>query len=82
MSLFKSIYKNTDISSEEENSKLIYLLSLWAKNQSDGNYTAIANELIHGNSFLYLPSVNDKEKNEIVQADKIILKLTSVFEID
>lgn len=89
MNFFKKIFGNSTktIDTQEkknpENTRLNYLLNIWGQHQSDNNYTAVMDEILNGNSFLLLPSVNENETIgwTTSEADKT-LNLTSVFNLD
>src|SRR5688572_21424782 len=73
-----------EVKGNPENTRLNYLMNIWGDHPSDENYLAVMKELMEGNSFLLLPSVNDgKESNgwKTTETDKT-LKLTSVFDLD
>jgi glycogen debranching enzyme len=66
-----------------ENTKLTYLLNIYGEHPSDDNYRAVMDEILNGNSFLLLPSVNQNEGSvgwTTIEAKT--LNLTSVFNVD
>lgn len=67
-----------------ENTKLIYLLDAWGDNPSEDNYRAVMNEIVAGNCFLLLPSVNDGRVSNVWHTletgSKLVL--SSVFDSD
>ena len=70
--------------SQPDNAQLISLLDQWGADQSKERFKAVFNEIMEGNSFLLLPSVNDgRESSEwgTLQAGTD-LKLTSVYDLD
>lgn len=83
--LFGSVGKSTGVEKKKdpENTRLNYLLNIWGGHQSDKNYKAVMDEILNGNSFLLLPSVNDNETIgwTTLEAPKT-LNLTSVFNLD
>jgi len=83
--LFGGSDKTTDSQEKKnpENTRLNYLLNIWGQHQSDSNYKAVMDEILNGNSFLLLPSVNDNETIgwTTSEASKT-LNLTSVFNLD
>ncbi len=66
------------------NDKLSELLEGYALDPSKENYTEVINEIMNGNSFLIVPSVNDNPgKGEWSTLEKeSTLQLTSVFNLD
>lgn len=90
MSFLKKLFggnkkPNDDLPKKDpENTRLIYLLDNWEKNPSKDNYHAVVDEVLNGNSFLLLPSVNDRESSmgwETIEKG-MTLNLTCVFNID
>jgi hypothetical protein len=87
MNFFKNLFSSTPKSEPEknpENTRLIFLLNNYGQNRSQANYTLVMKELLEGNSFLILPTINGetaigdwKTANEDTK-----LKLTSVFNLD
>jgi hypothetical protein len=69
------------VQGDPHNAVLVELLHRWQNNESSENYTMVINELMTGNSFLLLPSVNDSEESRSWKTLKegATLKLTSVF---
>jgi hypothetical protein len=86
MNLFKKLFggSTTKKSSEPDNTKLISLLDIYAEQPSNENYKSVVSEIINGNAFLLLPSVNDKNIPESWETTKVntTLNLTSVFNLD
>jgi hypothetical protein len=89
MSFLKKIFggqttdKQTDIK-KPDNRTLLNLLHAWKNNESAENYTNVVNEILNGQSFLLLPSVNDGKSGGDWKTLKTgsTLKLTSVFDVD
>lgn len=82
--LFGTKKKVTENNGSPDNTKLIGLLEKYGKNQSQENYQKAFNEIMEGNTMLFLPSVNDGEPKDnwtTLQKDST-LKLTSVFDQD
>jgi hypothetical protein len=70
-------------SKDPDNTKLNFLLRNWGDNQSDQNYRAVIDELMHGNAFLILPSLNESNSVGWQTAQQgSTLKLASVFNLD
>jgi hypothetical protein len=88
MSFLKNLFggnkKTIDTDKKPENTNLIYLLNIWGENNSDKNYKAVLDEILNGNGFLMLPSVNENDKQDewtTLEAGKT-LNLTFVFDMD
>lgn len=67
-----------------DNTKLLYYLDNYAKNPTDENDSIIFQELMHGNCFLLMSSVNDSDSYtgwKTLEKGST-LKLTSVYDID
>jgi hypothetical protein len=68
-----------------DNTRLIYLLNLYSEHKSSENYKQIVLEVLHGNSYLLLPTVNDEKQDsygwQVAETEKM-LKLTSVRDQD
>lgn len=47
-------------SSKQDNTRLNYLLSIYGQHRSQENYTEVMNEILHGSSFLLIPTANNK----------------------
>jgi hypothetical protein len=59
-------------------------LNKWAENPSGKNFERVMSELVNGNSFLMLPSINDDEIKPgwiVVEGSKS-LKLTCLYEVE
>jgi len=89
MNLFKKLFgKEPERSTEKqsENTRLIFLMNNWSENSSDQNYKLVMEELLHGNSFLILPTLNSDQvslsENWNVAEQDMTLKLTSVYNLD
>ena len=66
-----------------DNTKPISLLDSWGKDPSGKNFERVMEELINGNSFLMLPSINkDSTKRKWVALGNEKLLLTCLFEVD
>src|SRR6185437_5462059 len=70
-----------------DNTRLIFLINNWSEHRSDENYKLVVEELLQGNSFLILPSLNSDDQKVVIgdwqAAEKDTpLKLTSVFNLD
>ena len=69
--------------SHPENIRLSFLLNNYSENTSQTNYGLVLKELKEGNSFLILPTVNEKYVDDwTVTNEEAKLKLTSVFDLD
>ena len=75
--------KQTDVK-RPDNGTLLNLLHEWKNNESSENYRNVVNEILDGQSFLLLPSVNDGKSGGDWKTLKAgsSLKLTSVFDVD
>lgn len=89
MGLFNKLFgtnKKTESAKQHpENSKLVLLLEKYGKNPTQENYKEAFDEIINGNSFLILPSINDENtvKDKWTTIKKgATLQLTSVFDQD
>ncbi|MCJ8210445.1 SseB family protein [Mucilaginibacter sp. RS28] len=71
-------------STEPDNSHLCRLLNIWSVQQSEQAYKDVLDEILKGNGFLLLPSINEEKTSTNWQttAEETTLKLTSVFEIN
>jgi hypothetical protein len=67
-----------------DNTRLIFLLNNYIKNRGNENYKLVVDELLNGNSFLMLPSINDEtaSKEWTVSKENTSLKLTTIFNLD
>ncbi len=67
-----------------DNTKLNYLLNIWGEHQSTENYKAVMTEMLEGDSYLLIPSINDNlAKGDWITAKAgTTLKFTSVFNLD
>ena len=85
MGIFDKIFgKKKEEFEKPNNDKLFNLLNKYKDDTSYDNYSKVVNELMEGNSFLILPSVNDKQPKkewDTLKKDST-LKLTSVFDLD
>lgn len=88
MGIFDKLFgikkKFYDNNSNPDNTRLIELLEIYGKNQSQANYQKVFHEIMEGNSMLVLPSLNDEKPNDnwtTLKKDST-LKLTSVFDQD
>lgn len=87
MGIFDKLFGSKKQSTENENPdniKLITLLEKYNKDQSPENYKKAFNEIVNGNSFLILSSVNNEETNDnwkTLEKDATI-NLTCVFNQD
>lgn len=73
----------TQESKDPDNTRLTYLLDIYAQHPSNDNYSSVLKEINDGNSFLLLPSVNNK--NTIgweTTKEGTTLNLASVFNLD
>ncbi len=88
MNFFKKLFGSTKTVETQQkidpdNTKLNFLLHQWGENPSDENYVAVMTEILNGNCFLLLPSVNDEEASTWMTLEQgAPLKLTSVFNLD
>jgi hypothetical protein len=68
-----------------DNTKLIFYINNWWENRSDKNYKIVVDEILNGNSYLLLPTINDPTSTntdwQIADADTT-LNLTSCFNLD
>jgi len=68
---------------QPDNAKLIALLNDWSKEPIFKNYKNVMDELMNGNSFLMLPSQNDKKaESEWRISNGETSGLTCIFEVD
>jgi DNA-directed RNA polymerase beta' subunit len=91
MSFLKKLFgKQKPIANENpnknpDNTHLIYLLNIYGENPSPGNYKQVVLEIMNGNSFLLVPTINDEQDQiqgwQTADAEKT-LQLTSVFDQD
>jgi hypothetical protein len=67
-----------------ENTKLNYLLNIWGDNHSNENFNEVLKEILEGNCYLLIPSINDNPGTGDWTTAEIgtTLKLTSVFNLD
>lgn len=88
MNFLKKLFCNNKPTEDEqkkdpENTKLNYLLDIWGENPSNENYEEVMNEILNGDCFLLLPSVNESESGVWKTAEEnTMLNLTSVFNLD
>ena len=88
MNFLKKLFGNNKPTEDEqkkdpENTKLNYLLDIWGENPSDDNYREVMHEILNGNCFLLLPSVNESESGVwTIAKENSTLSLTSVFNLD
>jgi len=90
MSFFRKVFGRNDKSAstsekkDPENTRLNYLLNIWGEHPSDENYKIVVEEILNGNSYLILPSVNDDPGSGNWETAKVstTLKLTSIFNLD
>lgn len=67
-----------------DNARLSSLLDTYTEDPSPGNYKSVMDELLHGGSFLLLPSANNNRKSsgwETVEQDTT-LNISSIFVLD
>lgn len=89
MSFLKKIFggqpdKKQSDEKSPDNRTLLNLLNEWKNTESSESYRNVVNELLNGQSFLLLPSVNDGKSSDDWKTLKTgsTLKLTSVFDVD
>jgi AraC family transcriptional regulator len=89
MSIFKKIFRsNSQLQAvmdrkEPDNTRLNFLLDAWGGHQSDENYHDVMDEIMNGNSYLLLPSVNSDKTNGWKTAEAAsTIKLSSVYNLD
>ena len=90
MSFLKKLFGNSHKTKPDqekkdpENTRLGLLLENWGHHPSNENYQAVMDEILDGNSFLLLPSVNENGENDHWQtAEKdTTIQLASVFNLD
>ena len=86
MGLFDKLFGgNKSKQTNPDNSKLFELLSIYQRDNGKGDsYKNVVHELMNGDSFLLLPSVNDNEgSGEWTTTDKPkTLQLTSIYDLD
>lgn len=84
MSIFKKIFGSKDEPGNPDNTRFLNLLNNWSQNMTNENYELVVNELMNGNSYLILPSVNDESQADgwETTTHDTTLKLTSIFDID
>jgi hypothetical protein len=87
MNFFKRFFKPDKEAVDESapgNIRLIFLLNNWGQNMADTNYKLVMKELLEGNSFLILPTINDEKKpgDWTTANEDTKLKLTSVRDLD
>jgi hypothetical protein len=89
MNFFKKLLGKVSeqpVEKQPENTKLVFLMNNWSENPSDKNYKLVMDELLHGNSFLILPTLDSgqtglSEDWSVAEKD-MPLKLTSVYNLD
>lgn len=84
--LFGSVEKSQPVQQDKnpENTRLNYLLDIYGRHPSIDNYKAVMQEILEGNSFLLLPSVNGTTGSghwETLETGSM-LTLASVFNLD
>jgi hypothetical protein len=85
MGLFDKLFGNKSKPTNPDNSKLFKLLEIYQTQNGEGDsYKNVILELMNGNSFLLLPSVNDNENSDTWTTAKkdTTLKLTCVYNLD
>jgi hypothetical protein len=84
MSFFEKTLNPNPHSENPNNERLIILLNNWSQNRNGENYGLVVEELMKGNSYLILPSVNDANNGNGWTTTKqdTTLKLTTVFNLD
>src|SRR5687767_8637840 len=90
MNFLKKLFGNNDEDQQlkrernPENTKLNFLLESYAQYHSDDNYKAVVQEILEGNSYLLLPSVNERPGSgdwTTLEKDST-LTLASIFNLD
>jgi len=85
MGIFDKLFGNNSKSTDPENSKLFKLLDIYQRQNGKGeSYKNVVSELMNGNSFLLLPSENDKGNSDTWTTTKedTTLNLTCIFNLD
>jgi type III secretion system (T3SS) SseB-like protein len=91
MSFLKKIFGRQDAPTKgkddkhPDNTRLIYLLNIYGEHNSEKNYEQVLNEILDGNAYLLLPTINDgKNKSGSWTTNKVgdTLKLTSIHNLD
>lgn len=84
MSFLKKLFGGNQKTKNPDNTKLNYLLSSWREQQSDANYKAVMEEILNGNAYLMLPSVNDNNEtgNWHTSNTSRTLSLTCAYSVD
>ena len=74
----------TKESTNPDNTRLTFLLDIYGQHPSNDNYKAVLEEIINGNSFLLLPSVNDNPDSNGWKAAQVgtTITLSSIFNLD
>ncbi len=67
-----------------DNTRLTYLLDIYGQYRSNENYKAVLDEITTGNSFLLLPSVNERGDSNGWQTAQVgtTINLASIFNLD
>jgi hypothetical protein len=75
---------NTSSPNNLDNTHLLKLINVYAKQQTEETYAAVINELMEGNAYLLMPSVgsNHPKKQWRNMDEGESLDLTSVFKVD
>ena len=91
MNFLKKLFGNADRkqtpkvkNKNPDNTRLTYLLDIYGQHPSNENYKAVLDEIISGNSFLLLPSVNDNGNSNGRQTAQVgtTINLASIFNLD
>ncbi len=85
MGIFDKLFGNKSKPTNPDNSKLFQLLEIYQEQNGKGDsYKNVILELMNGNSFLLLPSVNDNENSDTWTTAKTdtSLKLTCIYNLD
>ena len=69
---------------DPDNTRLNHLLDEWSKNASEANYGAVMQEILHGNSCLLVPTLNEPEPGTGWKTleEGSTLELSSVYNLD
>ncbi|MEO8886801.1 MAG: SseB family protein [Mucilaginibacter sp.] len=83
MDVFKNIFRRRN-KLDHDNEKLTLLLNKWAKTPSVTTYEMVMKEIVNGNSYLLLPTVDDGgiPRYWTISNENTTLKLTTVDERD
>jgi hypothetical protein len=90
MKFFKNLFDNKpeqENKAAPENTRLIFLINNWSQHRSNENYKLVVEELLNGNSYLILPSLNSGDPTITGQDWRTTekdtkLQLTSVHNLD